>query len=246
MKKFLNKVTITGASDDTNIEDMIAIQKKYPFVEWGILISRSQKGRQNRFPSQDWLNRLFLSQEKTSDILRLSAHLCGIYVNVFLDEVIEKSLDDSKINELDGLLSYNLFNRVQINTHGEKHDVNLSNLYKNITNRKNVEFIAQIDDVNDYVFGLRDSGVQNISGLYDLSHGAGILPESWKNPLDGIKTGYAGGLNVENVSEQLDKLENIVSEPIWIDAETWLRTNDLLDLNKVEKFLEISKERVIL
>lgn len=245
MKKYLNRVTITGASDDTSFADMVEIQKEYPFVEWGILLSRSQKGKQNRFPRQDWLNRLSLFQKENNDFLNLSGHLCGIYVNLFLEEQIKHTLDDQRINELDGLLICQLFKRIQINTHGEKHDVNLKNLFLNVTNNRDVEFIAQIDDVNDYIYELRDLKAQNISGLYDLSHGAGVLPENWKKPLEGIKTGYAGGLSTDNLKEQLDRLENVVSEPTWIDVETWVRTNDLLDLNKVKQFLEISKDRVI-
>jgi hypothetical protein len=45
MKKYIEQVTVTGASDDTDIKKMLDIQSDYPFVEWGILLSRSQSGR---------------------------------------------------------------------------------------------------------------------------------------------------------------------------------------------------------
>ena len=34
----LQTVTLTGADDSVNPEDLIAISKEFPFVEWGILI----------------------------------------------------------------------------------------------------------------------------------------------------------------------------------------------------------------
>ena len=40
IKPFINKVTVTGADDSTSIEEMVTIQKEYPFVEFGILLRK--------------------------------------------------------------------------------------------------------------------------------------------------------------------------------------------------------------
>lgn len=51
MKKFLTKVTVTGADDSTNIDEMFAIRDKFPFVEFGILLSeRHSHAGTARFP----------------------------------------------------------------------------------------------------------------------------------------------------------------------------------------------------
>ena len=39
MTRILNKVTVTGADDSIDINKMFDIQEKYPFGEWGILLS---------------------------------------------------------------------------------------------------------------------------------------------------------------------------------------------------------------
>src|SRR4051812_4292848 len=76
--KLLNKVTVTGADDSTDINKMVEIQEKYPFVEWGILLSKkySLKDGVGRFPSKAWLNSLISYAGK----LTLSGHICGDWV----------------------------------------------------------------------------------------------------------------------------------------------------------------------
>jgi hypothetical protein len=91
------------------------------------------------------------------------------------------------------------------------------------------------------------SDLKNISALFDLSHGAGVLPETWPKPLT-IPCGYAGGLSPEIVARQIERVSALVGDKhIWIDAETKLRSpNDLLfDLEKVRTFLEVAKPWVV-
>jgi hypothetical protein len=68
MKKILDKITVTGADESTQIDDLYSIQEKYPFVEFGILIRSTdiiKSSFYSRFPSVEWLNRLAAkSQEK--------------------------------------------------------------------------------------------------------------------------------------------------------------------------------------
>ena len=71
-------------------------------------------------------------------------------------------------------------------------------------------------------------------GLHDLSHGAGVLPEKWPAQLF-LGTGCAGGLSPENAAEQVKRMP---SSTTWVDAETHLRTDNWLDLDKVEAFLK--------
>lgn len=243
MKKFIKQVTVTGASDDTSFEDMLKIQEEFPFVEWGILLSRRQAGITKRFPSFEWINKLHILIQNCIKYrfpkpLKLSGHLCGEFVN----EILTKNIGNEMI---ENLIYSDMFDRIQINTHGEKYVVDIEKLECTVKFAPHVQFIAQYDNINSYIHNLNNLGYNNIAALYDLSHGAGVLPESWDKPLEGIYTGYAGGLSPENLEEQLQKIEEQVNEPIWIDAETWLRTNDRFDLDKVRQFLKIAESRVI-
>lgn len=245
MKKYIDKVTVTGASDETSFDDMIEIQKEFPFVEWGILLSKRSAGVVNRFPSYDWFNQLRIEKQNPDSkyrSLRLSGHLCGSLVNEFL----VRDLNNFGVAS-NQYLTPEWFDRIQINTHGEKTKYDIDAVFSNVYNNPHIEFIAQYDKVNDYIHKLHSFGVKNISALYDLSHGAGVLPKQWDSPLEGIRTGYAGGLSVDNLEEQLLVLDGVIGDTksIWIDAETWLRTNDKFDLNLVVKFLEIAKSRVV-
>ena len=79
-KQFIKQVTVTGADDTTDIKELLGIAQAYPFVEFGLLISKKRQGT-NRFPSMDWLMHLMEAtlpyRYGQSFNLRLSGHLCG-------------------------------------------------------------------------------------------------------------------------------------------------------------------------
>lgn len=241
--KILSKVTVTGADDFTPYEKMVEIQEQFPFVEFAILVKSIDKthtyasGHQTafsyRFPSIVWLNGLNLYSKK----LNLAVHLCGNAVHEFLEYgTIENSAPHVNLNA---------FGRIQINTHGELHKYDIAKLSGAIKLFREKQFIFQLDKVNEHIMNeTMDNGCENISGLYDMSHGTGILADEWRKPNErGIFTGYAGGLSPENVKEQLSKIENITSNT-WIDAETHLRRDQIFHIPSVVQFLENSKEWV--
>ena len=45
---------MTGADDSVDPKELFRISEKYPFVEWGILFSKSATGRY-RYPSKEWI-----------------------------------------------------------------------------------------------------------------------------------------------------------------------------------------------
>ena len=74
--------------------------------------------------------------------------------------------------------------------------------------------------------------------LLDASGGKGIDTEIeiFKSP---NKIGYAGGINPDNVADKLRfLLKNVSMGEFWIDMESGVRTEDWLDLDKVEKILK--------
>ncbi len=224
---------MTGADDSTDQSRLIEISKEYPFVEWGILVSRNSQGS-SRFPSEQWRNN-FAEVLMESPKINLSCHVCGTYVKELL-------MGSGRfIGEIGKLWGF--FDRMQINTHGIKHQfefaaiAGLKELHK--------EIIFQYDAANTAIMDWAYINHVRCSALFDMSHGAGVLPEEWLKPLEAVKCGYAGGLSPDNITEQLALIESKVGDyELWIDMETKVRSNNdqLFDLDKVVAVLETCKQ----
>ena len=238
----ITKLTLTGADDKTDIKEMIGISEKYPFVEWGILMARNfseYTGR--RFPSREWINELVLQNSKTP--LNLSLHICG--------KIVEDIVEEGGKEFLKYYGKYlKTFQRLQINTHAEKFNLNFDafkKFVKKVKNEYNTEIIIQFDGtINQNLLFQLEPG--ELSTLIDKSHGAGVVPDIWGKPIKGYSTGYAGGLGPDNLAEELEKIESYVcAGESWIDMETKVRSSttekgDYFDLDKCREVLEIVKK----
>ena len=177
--------------------------------------------------------------------IMLSLHVCGKWAR-------EVSKGDwSFVHDLTHKSVYvNWFDRVQLNfapyikyicdadwTNPEKIDFlqGISVAAKTISN---VQFIFQMGDFyNRLSYEAQAYGANAVSFL-DGSGGQGKLPENW-NTSTGY-CGYAGGLSPENLHEQISLIFAASNgNPFWIDVETGVRTNNLLNMTRVRKFLEI-------
>jgi len=241
MQKFITKVTVTGADDSVHPNRLIELYEEFTFVEFGILLSRDAMGL-NRFPSRKWLRNLITICGGSE--MNFAGHICGAWVK----ELLVGHWPTQDFMDIDdNLMAPGVFSRWQINTHAIPHKVDydrLSGLLCSLEANGQTT-IFQYDDVNTaLVTHSLNTGSTNISVLFDLSHGAGILPKKWPKPLTDIDCGYAGGLSPENVAVQIERIAAIVGgRKIWIDAETNLRSADDLqfDLRKVRAFLEAAK-----
>lgn len=236
----LTCVTITGADDATDPAELVKIGTEYPFVEWAILIG-SNVGP--RFPSVAWIRELVKHREATDQRMNLSLHVCG----KFLREIA------SGHSSLYGRISSDLyaFSRVQLNWHGWRQatevGVGVYDAFRRLRSDSpnwNPRLIFQFDGVNDELW--RPSGAMfRCAGLFDRSHGAGVLPDEWPEASTAIECGYAGGLGPDNLEQEIPKIAEKASKirPHWIDMETRVRTDDdsSMDLDRVRKCLEIAK-----
>lgn len=227
----LKTVTITGADDSIPPEDLVSIQEKYPFVEWGILLSQKQMGNK-RFPSLKWLK--WLNELYDINDLKLSGHLCGKFVR-------DLALGNNTFKDMYPEL-WNIFDRIQLNFHAEFTPYN-DKFIDIIAKEKEKKFIIQMDGVNNVMLHELLYFGGNVQALFDVSGGTGVVPAVWPKPISGVFCGYAGGLGPNNLAEQLEKINELVGEAsIWVDMETKVRSNDdkLFDLYKVNTCLEIS------
>jgi hypothetical protein len=224
----LDRVTITGADDSISPENLIGLTEKYPFVEWGILFSSSRQGTP-RYPSDRWIENLSLL---TDSLPNLSAHLCGKFVR---DLVLEAN--PTWWGMYDRVSR--IFNRVQLNFHGQFHKA--APKFSEKIMSLNHEFILQHDGENDETI-LKLGADLPVFPLFDRSGGAGVVPGSWPKPIWKYQ-GYAGGLGPENIEDELHRISDVVGDSkVWIDMETRVRSNDdrTFDLKKVEACLRLT------
>jgi len=245
-EKFIKQVTMTGADDNTDPHDLIRLSDKYPFVEWGISLSRTSAGL-SRFPTWRWINHFI---EIKPPQVSLSGHICGFW----LRDMVKGGIDFVDTHDV-----AKGFDRFQLNFHGQFHGHLLKTVDDFLIALKHLdmgyiglgrEIIFQLDGVNQLLFKYAISqsahhmGIR-ATGLHDLSHGAGVLPEVWPSYAgNNHYCGYAGGLTPNNVAAQVEKIKETIRNkdgsiyPIWIDAETGVRTDSQFDIHKVEAFLQ--------
>jgi hypothetical protein len=227
----MDRVTITGADDNTPVSALLDLSVEFPFVEWGILVSRRQEGG-FRFPSRKWCSAFARISEQTVPV---SMHVCGEWVR----QLLRGKLDWDALPEIRIVAD-----RVQINTHAEEH-ISTVAAFDWMAVRNNKQFIIQLDGVNDHLFDAALARNLDVTGLFDCSHGAGVLPTEWPAPrYQSVYHGYAGGLGPENVRDQIYKIGKAHDRALkggwWIDMEGRVRDDsERLDLRKVRQVLEI-------
>lgn len=238
----LDRVTITGADNSIPAHDLVQLSMEYPFVEWGILVSKSNEGAP-RFPSGDWISHLLSKCE--GEQVKLSLHVCGRWVRSLL----------VGNNEIPPFMLSHQFQRVQLNFHAERVGCEPRRLHAALLALKPRQFIFQIDGAYgnahlEALYGENETSYVDAVPLFDISGGAGVLPGDWpkpqymETPEQHVYHGYAGGLSPDNLADQLPRIGEAAGDcRIWIDVETHVRSpNDVVfDLHKVERFLQIAK-----
>jgi hypothetical protein len=161
VKKILNRVTITGADDKVNPRYLYEISQEFPFVEWGILISKNSAGYP-RFPSMQWIHWLETAQSKPKVKINLSMHLCGTWLRQLLNTSNPEIFLNSVSEELP------IFNRVQLNFHAEKQLVTLA-IGTNLHKFGDMQIIFQMDGVNEGLYHEVKKSKLNVVPFYDSS-----------------------------------------------------------------------------
>lgn len=240
--KYSCNVTITGADDKVDVGWLVDTSRKYPFVEWGILIGSGDRYGTPRYPSQEW----------TLDAVRVlgrsgshfAVHLCGTLSKGYQDESESHQLAIRSILFM-ALVPQQV--RVQLNGTRTKR-------FK--TSIPFVEHIMVAKDVGQAQIYSNSAGTFESSVLIDASGGRGVavdlgaLKEEVVSNLDmfhrGCKIGLAGGIDVSSVQYAINDVI-VMSEVIggsrrWVDLETGARTNNEFDKDKVIAILEAAKE----
>lgn len=220
----LKHITLTGIDDRTDIKELVRLQKRYPLVEFGVLLSWTRQGSERRYPSFQTIGKFCRAD------INLSAHICGSAAREFAkgnDGILRHLFDQIGKDSVS-------FQRIQLNLAGfpaEKF-APLPTAWGSAQ-----EIILQrlsIDEFNLYRQRLGD----HPSVLLDASGGCGR--ESPLVTLEGpFKVGYAGGFGPDNVEDKLTTL--LGSDKVgdfWIDMESKVRTYDWFNTAKAEDVLK--------
>ena len=216
----LDRVTITGADDNTPVEGLLKLSARFPFVEWGVLVSKSREGLA-RYPTRGWCAE-FARAVKDAGNARVSMHVCGAWA---------RQMFAGQLSWTELPLVCRVANRVQINGVPESNNPPDWGLRPHIVQYPQS---GGFFDIATRQYGL------NVYPLFDASGGRGEhAPDTWTD-LPEPYVGYAGGISPDNVEDSVRRITAIRSLPFWIDMEGQVRDEkDCLDLGKVERVLKI-------
>lgn len=214
-------ITLTGADDATDFNELCRLSEQYPSVEWGIL-SSSQRAGSGRYPSAEWIEKFSWACPNVNR----SLHLCGRDVDAFIagDAVIMKRLSR--------------FDRVQLNFNQRRMPKDLEAIARRGEDLAQ-RIILQYNSANAAACATVQQYLPSVHILFDSSGGRGVSPDKWPAPVASAFCGYSGGLGPDNIASELLKIQEVAgSTCFWIDMEGKLRfANDLFSIASCEAVL---------
>lgn len=223
------KLSITGADNNVDIQELSLLSKSYPMLELAVLYL-PEKENQARNPGKTWRNNFLKAIPKENTAL----HLCG---GTVFKQILESDFEDSELfNEL------KQYSRLQLNINARKdlfvypevllvYEKLLKNGFHLILQyheRSQNVILKSLDLFSDYK--------HNIDILLDASLGKGVTPETFEIPAQlqglGFKIGFAGGLNPENIGDVHDSVKKLKVANYWLDLESGVRINNEFSMEK--------------
>lgn len=221
----LSRCALTGADDKVDISELNELSARFPFAEMALLWDPDKAGTA-RCPSRDWLSEFIETYQGQKAL-----HLCNRGLFEFINQE----------GETPAYLEH--FQRIQLNLRYDKAPGNYDpmKLVAQIKNHPDKEFILQLGEEEKALLPLL-RGLENVSVFYDTSAGSGVKPDVYQAPIEGFKTGYAGGLTPDNLTEELRRIRMTApNATTWVDAESGLRTENRFDMRKARRFLTIAE-----
>ncbi|MDW9481231.1 hypothetical protein GOB57_21540 [Sinorhizobium meliloti] len=219
--------TFTGIDGRTDLDRVAELSSVYPFLEFGILLSRTPGDKDPRYPEFNDIRRIV---DTLSGRARLALHVCGRAVGEFVREPVEGASYAG--SDIEDLIAAGI-GRVQLNFNFERAGLSLSEL-EGAVRRTSAKVITQHFGANRLV----SSGISapNHQVLYDASGGNGVVADGYEKPFSGKYTGYAGGIGPENAVCTATTIQTLTgAQEVWIDMESRVRTDGYLDLDKCER-----------
>lgn len=214
--------TLTGVDERTSFGWIAELSERYPFVEWGILLSLSPEDKDERYGPMSLIEGF--ARHAWPKGFNSALHICGRAVNSFVADA----------DGVRGLASS--FGRVQLNFNLGRAPFGVGDLDEAIRAFGSA-VITQHNEANAEV--TRSVTAENHQVLFDASGGRGLRAADWPQRLNGKVYGYAGGFGPETAAGDLESAHLAANgRPYWIDMETRLRSDGYLSEEKCERVLE--------
>lgn len=233
--KNLHLVSFVGVDEHTNLPDL---SNNSSFiedvgVEWSVLFSDSKSIRNYiRYPSYEFCKN-FLKVSAANIHSMRSLHLCGTVINRYL----KQESDVIELCESATRIQLNL----NINNYTEDEYEKLAENIVFIVNKYGHHIILQQNKTKEKFMKVF-TGKANFafSLLHDSSGGFGREITSVVTPSSLYDTGYAGGINPDNVKSIVDLIElnNPQNFRYYIDMESGVRENNLFSINKCHQVIQ--------
>jgi hypothetical protein len=222
---------MTGVDEHTDVDRLNDLSWRFPFVEWGLLFSASAGGttdKGNRYPT---VRHMMPRGKRICG--NVAVHLCGRWAR-------QAARRDAQA--LFGMATILVpgTRRVQLNISNEPeqllmHEITVAALHTN------TEVIIQTRNFASPAADPHRAVAVHL--LHDCSGGRGLYtpfeapPKRLHSSCHAL--GFAGGIGTENIEHVCRQIIAMpIPNPVWIDMEGQVRTNDKFDLDKVERILE--------
>ena len=221
----LTRVTFTGIDKWTDLQRLSSLSQKYPYAEFGLLVSKDWKENGPRFPDPAIIWEI--AKCWSHQPIPLSCHLCGQLA------MQAAHGDFSFVESLTAKELFSIFERIQLNVKAD----DLLDVLRRLPDTGK-EIIVKMKSTAICEKFLQGGSPKGMSYLLDASGGRGIGTTIEILNAPGIHVGYAGGIGPENIEEKLRfLLDYPTDDEFWIDMETRVRSEDKFDLDKVEQVL---------
>lgn len=233
--KNLRLISFVGVDEQTNLKDLDDNSSfiEEVSVEWSVLFSDSKSIKNYiRYPSYEFCKN-FLKVKPTNIHSIRSLHLCGSVINRYLkqeSDVIELCERPTRIQ-----LNLNISNYL------ESEYEELAENIVFVSMKYGHHIIMQQNKTKEKFMNVfRGQATRPFSILHDSSGGFGreIISVSPPSALD--DTGYAGGINPDNVKRIVDLIESNNPQNIkyYIDMESGVRENNLFSIKKCHQVIQ--------
>lgn len=233
--KNLHLISFVGVDEHTKLEDLSDNSSfiEDVGVEWSVLFSDSKSIRNYvRYPSYEFCKN-FLKVSPANIHSMRSLHLCGSVINRYLkqeSDVIELCQPATRIQ-----LNLNINNYTK-----DEYEELAENIVFVATKYGHHIILQQNKTKEKFMNVFTGKATFAFSLLHDSSGGFGREITSVDPPSPLTDTGYAGGINPDNVKKIVDLIEsnNPQNFRYYIDMESGVRENNLFSINKCHQVIQ--------
>jgi hypothetical protein len=231
MNHLIERVSLTGADDRTELSRLIDLTARYPRVEWALLYVPHNEGAP-RNPQRAWREAFFAHLADYSAV-----HLCGALA---FEQLLQGTLPADILEAP----------RLQLNINARKPDFSDEQVLEVYARALALgpEIILQYHPqsaslIEGFALSTPQVDRERLHILMDASRGTGLTPQKWSQPerLDEFFVGYAGGIGPENINAVLQDVAAL-GRPCWVDMESGIRSDNQFDADKAEAVLRAAAE----